>query len=138
MKALEQLFHFCIVCWTLAGIGAINTALHFPPDQYREIVYFTFFIVLGIIGNQFSLVIYHGRKSYLSILFSICLYLTIILSLFYTKQIFFGLFISILAIVVTNKLLSKNGLKWKSIFSLRFYYRSCFEIKRSFKKTIAL
>tara|TARA_B100000941_G_scaffold271315_1_gene229940 strand:- start:507 stop:923 length:417 start_codon:yes stop_codon:yes gene_type:complete len=138
MKALEQFFHFCIVCWTLAGIGAINTALHFPPDQYREIVYFTFFIVLGIIGNQFSLVIYHGRKSYLSILFSICLYLTIILSLFYTKQIFFGLFISILAIAVTNKLLSKNGLKWKSIFSLRFYYRSCFEIKRSFKKTIAL
>ena len=138
MKALEQFFHFCIVCWTLAGIGAINTALHFPPDQYREIVYFTFFIVLGIIGNQFSLVIYHGRKSYLSILFSICLYLTIILSLFYTKQIFFGLFISILAIAVTNKLLSKNGLKWKSIFSLRFYYRSCFEIKRSFRKTIAL
>ena len=138
MKALEQLFHFCIVCWTLAGIGAINTALHFPPDQYREIVYFIFFIILGIIGNQFSLVIYYGKKSYLSILFSICFYLAIILSLFYTNQIFFGLFISVLAIAVTNKLLSRNRLKWKSIFTIRFYYRSCSEIKRSFKKTIAL
>ena len=27
MKALEQFFHFCIVCWSLAGIGAINSAL---------------------------------------------------------------------------------------------------------------
>jgi len=24
MKALEQFFHFCIACWSLAGIGAIN------------------------------------------------------------------------------------------------------------------
>ena len=35
-----------------------------------------------------------------------------------------------------NKMLSKNLLKWKNIFSFRFYYRSYFELKRSLKKII--
>ena len=54
LKALEQFFHFCIVCWSLAGIGAINSALNFPPDEHQEIVYFIFFIVLAFIGNKIS------------------------------------------------------------------------------------
>ena len=136
MKALEQFFHFCIVCWSLAGIGAINSALNFPPDEHQGIVYFIFFIVLGIIGNQLSSVIYYGKKSYLSILISIYFYLSIILGLFYVNQIFFGLFIFILAIAVTNKLVSKNRLKWQNIFSSNFYYRSYLEIKKGFKKTV--
>ena len=136
MKALEQLFHFCIVCWTLAGIGAINTALQFRPDEYQGVVYFIFFIVLGTVGNQFSLVIYYGRKSYLSIMSSICFYLSIVLALFYINQIFFGLFIFVLAIAVTNELISKNRLKWKNIFTSRFYFRSYLEVKRSFKKMV--
>ncbi len=43
MKILEQFIHFCIVCWTLAGIGAINSALNFPPQSYEGIFYFIFF-----------------------------------------------------------------------------------------------
>ena len=134
MKALEQFFHFCIVCWSLAGIGAINSALNFPPDEHQGIVYFIFFIVLGFIGNKISGVVYFGIRSYLSIILSIFFYLLIITGLLYINQIFFSLFIFILSIVVTNKLLSKNLLKWKNIYTFRFYHRSYLEVKKSFRR----
>ena len=136
MKALEQFFHFCIVCWSLAGIGAINSALNFPPDEYQGIVYFIFFVVLGFIGNKISEVVYYGIRSYLSIIMSIVFYLPIIMGLLYVKKVFFSLFIFILLIIVINQLLSKNLLKWKNIFSFRFYFRLYFEVKKSFKKII--
>ena len=136
MKALEQFFHFCILCWSIAGIGAINSALNFPPDEHQGIVYFIFFIFLGILGKNISEVIYYGIRSYLSVLLSIFFYLPIIIGLLYIKKIFFSLFIFILSIIVINQLLSKNLLKWKNIFSLRFYFRLYFEIKKSFKKII--
>ena len=136
MKALEQFFHFCIACWTIAGVGAIYTALNFPPDEYRGIVYFIFFIFLGVLGKNISEVIYYGIRSYLSIALSIFFYLPIIIGLLYIKKIFFSLFIFILSIIVSNELLSKNLLKWKNIFSFRFYFRLYFEIKKSFKKII--
>ena len=134
MKVLEQFFHFCIVCWSIAGLGAINSALNFPPDEHQGIVYFIFFIFLGVLGKNISEVIYYGIRSYLSVLLSIFFYLPIIIGLLYIKKIFFSLFIFILSIVVTNKLLSKNLLKWKNIYTFRFYYRSYFEVKKSFKK----
>lgn len=130
MKALEQFFHFCIVCWTLVGIGVINSALNFPPDDYQEAAYFNFFIILGVMGNKISGVIYYGVRSYLSIIFSIFFYLPIIIGLLYVEQILFSSFVFILSIVVINKLLSKNSLKWKNIFTLRFYYKSYFEVKK--------
>ena len=136
MKALEQFFHFCIACWTIAGVGAINSALNFPPDEHQGIVYFIFFIFLGVLGKNISEVIYYGIRSYLSIALSIFFYLPIIIGLLYIKKIFFSLFIFILSIIVTNELLSKNLLKWKNIFSFRFYFRLYFEIKKSFKKII--
>ena len=136
MKVLEQLFHFCIICWTLAGLGAINSALNFPPDEHQGIVYLIFFIILGVLGNKISGVIYYGTRSYLSIILSIFFYLLIITGLLYIKKIFFSLLIFILSILVINQLLSKNLLKWKNIFSFRFYYRSYFEVKKSFKKII--
>ena len=136
MKVLEQLFHFFIICWTLAGIGAINSALNFPPDEHQGLVYFIFFIILGVLGNKISSVIYHGKRSYLSIILSIFFYLPIVLGLLYIKKIFFSSLIFILSILVINQLLSKNLLKWKNIFSFRFYYRSYFEVKKSFKKII--
>ena len=136
MKVLVQLFHFCIICWTLAGLGAINSALNFPPDEHQGIVYFIFFIILGVLGNKISGVIYYGTRSYLSIMLSFFLYLLTILGLFYIKKIFFSSLIFILSILVINQLLSKNLLKWKNIFSFRFYYRSYFEVKKSFKKII--
>ena len=134
MKTIEQFFHFCIVCWSLAGIGAINSALDFPPDEHQGVVYFTFFIVLGIIGKKISGVVYYGIRSYLSIIVSIFFYLPIIIGLLYINQILFSSFTFILWIVVMNKLLSKNLLKWKNIYTFRFYHRSYFEIKKSFKK----
>ncbi len=134
MKALEQFFHFCIVCWTLAGIGAVNSALNFPPDDYQGVAYFIFFIILGVMGNKISGVIYYGVRSYLSIIFSIFFYLPIIIGLLYVEQILFSSFVFILSIAVINKLLSKNSLKWKNIFRFRFYYRSYFEVKKKLKK----
>ena len=136
MKALGQFFHFCIACWTIAGVGAINSALNFPPDEHQGIVYFIFFIFLGVLGKNISEVIYYGIRSYLSVLLSIFFYLPIIIGLLYIKKIFFSLFIFILSIIVTNQLISKNLLKWKNIFSLRFYFRLYFEVKKSFKKII--
>ena len=136
MKALEQFFHFCILCWSIAGIGAINSALNFPPDEHQGIVYFIFFIFLGILGKNISKVIYYGIRSYLSVLLSIFFYLPIIMGLLYVKKIFFSLFIFILSIIVINQLLSKNLLKWKNVFSFRFYFRLYFEVKKSFKKII--
>ena len=136
MKVLEQLFHFCIICWTLAGLGAINSALNFPPDEHQGIVYLIFFIMLGVLGNKISGVIYYGTRSYLSIILSIFFYLPIIIGLLYIKKIFFSSLIFILSILVINQLLSKNLLKWKNIFSFRFYHRSYFELKKSFKKII--
>ena len=136
MKALEQFFHFCIVCWSLAGIGAINSALNFPPDEHQGIVYFILFLVLGFIGSKISGVVYYRIRSYLSIILSIFFYLPIIVGLLYINQIFFSSFIFILSILVINQLLSKNLLKWKNIFSFRFYFRLYFEIKKSFKKII--
>ena len=136
MKALGQFFHFCIACWTIAGVGAINSALNFPPDEHQGIVYFIFFIFLGVLGKNISEVIYYGIRSYLSIVLSFFFYLPIIIGLLYIKKIFFSLFIFILSIIVINQLLSKNLLKWKNIFSFRFYYRSYFEVKKSFKKII--
>ena len=137
MKALGQFFHFCIACWTIAGVGAINSALNFPPDEHQGIVYFIFFIFLGVLGKNISEVIYYGIRSYLSIALSIFFYLPIIVGLLYIKKIFFSLFIFILSIIVTNELLSKNLLKWKNIFSFRFYFRLYFEVKKSFKKIIS-
>jgi len=137
MKALEQFFHFCILCWSIAGIGAINSALNFPPDEHEGIVYFIFFIFLGVLGKNISEVIYYGIRSYLSVLLSIFFYLPIIIGLLYIKKIFFSLFIFILSIIVINELLSKNLLKWKNIFSFRFYFRLYFEVKKSFKKIIS-
>ena len=134
MKAVEQFCHFCIVCWSLAGIGAINSALDFPPEKHQGIVYFIFFIVFGFIGKKISGVVYYGIRSYLSIIVSIFFYLPIIIGLLYINQILFSSFIFILWIVVMNKLLSKNLLKWKNIYTFRFYHRSYFEIKKSFKK----
>ena len=136
MKALGQFFHFCIACWTIAGVGAINSVLNFPPDEHQGIVYFIFFIFLGVLGKNISEVIYYGIRSYLSVLLSIFFYLPIVIGLLYIKKIFFSLFIFILSIIVTNELLSKNLLKWKNIFSFRFYFRLYFEIKKSFKKII--
>ena len=111
MKTLEQFFHFCIVCWSLAGIGAINSALNFPPDEHQGIVYFILFLVLGFIGSKISGVVYYRIRSYLSIILSIFFYLPIIIGLLYINQIFFSLFIFILSILVINQLLSKNLLK---------------------------
>ena len=136
MKVLEQFFHFCILCWSIAGLGAINSALNFPPDEYQGITYFIFFIFLGVLGNKISGVIYYETRSYLSIALSFFFYLPIIIGLLYIKKVFFSLFIFILSIIVINQLLSKNLLKWKNIFSHRFYHRSYFELKRSFKKII--
>ena len=136
MKALGQFFHFCIACWTIVGVGAINSALNFPPDEHQGIVYFIFFIFLGVLGKNISEVIYYGIRSYLSIALSIFFYLPIIVGLLYIKKIFFSLFIFILSIIVINELLSKNLLKWKNIFSFRFYFRLYFEVKKSFKKII--
>ena len=137
MKALGQFFHFCIACWTIAGVGAINSALNFPPDEHQGIVYFIFFIFLGVLGKNISEVIYYGIRSYLSVLLSIFFYLPIIIGLLYIKKIFFSLFIFILSIIVINELLSKNLLKWKNIFSFRFYFRLYFEVKKSLKKIIS-
>ena len=137
MKALGQFFHFCIACWTIAGVGAINSALNFPPDEHQGIVYFIFFIFLGVLGKNISEVIYYGIRSYLSVLLSIFFYLPIIIGLLYIKKIFFSLFIFILSIIVISELLSKNLLKWKNIFSFRFYFRLYFEVKKSFKKIIS-
>ena len=134
MKALEQFFHFCIVCWSLAGIGAINSALNFPPDEHQGTVYFIFLIVLGFIGNKIRGVVYYGIRSYISIILSIFFYLPIIIGLLYINQILFSLLIFILSILVTNKLLFKNLLKWKNIYTFRFYHRSYLEVKKSFKK----
>jgi len=136
MKALEQFFHFCIVCWSLAGIGVINSDLNFPPDEYQGTAYFIFFIVLGFIGNKISGVVYYGIKSYLSIILSIFFYLPIIIGLLFINQILLSLFIFILSIVVTNKLLSKNQLKWKNIYTFRFYLRSFLEVKKSMKNKL--
>ena len=136
MKVLEQFFHFCILCWSIAGLGAINSALNFPPDEYQGITYFIFFIFLGVLGNKISGVIYYETRYYLSIILSIFFYLPIIIGLFYIKKIFFCSLIFILSIIVINQLLSKNLLKWENIFSHRFYHRSYFELKRSFKKII--
>ena len=136
MKTLGQFFHFCIACWTIVGIGAINSALNFPLEEHQGKVYFIFFIILGALGKNISEVIYYGIRSYLSVLLSIFFYLPIIIGLLYTKKIFFSLFIFILSIIVINELLSKNLLKWKNIFSFRFYFRLYFEIKKSFKKII--
>ncbi len=134
MKALKQFFHFCIACWSLAGIGAINSAVNFPADKHQGIVYFIFFLVLGFIGNKISGVVYYGIRSYSSIILSIFFYLTIIIGLLFINQIFFSSFIFILSILVISQLLSKNLLKWRNIFSFRFYYRSYFELKKSFKR----
>ena len=53
MKALGQFFHFCIACWTIAGVGAINSALNFPPDEHQGIVYFIFFIYLRSLREKY-------------------------------------------------------------------------------------
>ena len=134
MKILEQFIHFCIVCWTLAGIGAINSALNFPPQSYEGIFYFIFFLLLGIIGKYTTAVIYYDIRSYLSILLAIFFYLPNFLGLLYIKNFFFSVFILTLSILVINKLLSKNLLKWKNIFTFRFFFRSYFELKKVLKK----
>ena len=85
MKPLGQFFHFCIACWTIAGIGAINSALNFPPDEHQGKVYFIFFIILGVLGKNISEVIYYEIRSYLSIALSIFFYLPIIEPLKYWK-----------------------------------------------------
>ena len=133
MKALEQFFHFCIVCWTISGMGAINTALRLPPNEYKEIFYFIIFMVLGVLGKQISAVLYYRVKSYSAIIISACFYSIITLGLFFTNQIFIGFFIFFISLIVIDKLLSKNKLKWQSILTIRFYYRFYLELKKSFK-----
>ncbi|MBQ23210.1 MAG: hypothetical protein CMD32_07410 [Flavobacteriales bacterium] len=107
-----------------------------PPDEYQGTAYFIFFIVLGFIGNKISGVVYYGIKSYLSIILSIFFYLPIIIGLLFINQILLSLFIFILSMVVTNKLLSKNQLKWKNIYTFRFYLRSFLEVKKSMKNKL--
>ena len=113
-------------------MGAINTALRLPPNEYKEIFYFIIFMVLGVLGKQISAVLYYRVKSYSAIIISACFYSIITLGLFFTNQFFIGFFIFFISLIVIDKLLSKNKLKWKSILTIRFYYRFYLELKKYF------
>ena len=137
MKILEQLFHFCIVCWTLAGLGAIGSKLNFPhPDNYF-ISLFISLTILGIIGKEISSVIYYNKKSKLSIVYGLSLYLFIFLGLIFINAFLFAFFIMILGILLFNKLLHLNAIQLTGLFKFRFYSEIIEEIKNRFLKTIS-
>ena len=137
MKILEQFFHFCIVCWTLAGLGAIGSKLNFPhPDNY----YISLFIslsILGIIGKEISSVVYHNKKSKLSIVYGLSLYLFIFFGLIFINAFLFAFFIMILGIILLNKLLHLNAMQLIGLFKFQFYLEIKEEIKNRFLKTIS-
>ena len=137
MKILEQFFHFCIVCWTLAGLGAIGSKLNFPhPDNYF-ISLFISLTILGIIGKEISSVIYYRKKSNLSIVYGLSLYLFIFLGLIFIDAFLFASFIMILGIILFNKLLHLNAIQLTGLFKFQFYSEIIKEIKSRFLKTIS-
>ena len=137
MKILEQLFHFCIVCWTLAGLGAIGSKLNFPhPDNYF-ISLFISLTILGIIGKEISSVIYYKKKSNLSIVYGLSLYLFIFLGLIFINAFLFASFIMILGILLFNKLLHLNAIQLTGLFKFQFYLEIIEEIKNRLLKTIS-
>ena len=129
MKILEQLFHFCIVCWTMAGLGAIGSKLNFPhPDNYfiSLIISLT---ILGIIGKEISSVIYYGKRSNLSIVYGLSLYLFIFLGLIFINAFLFASFIMVLGTLLFNKLLHLNAIQLTGLFKFQFYSEIIAEIK---------
>ena len=137
MKILEQFFHFCIVCWTLAGLGAIGSKLNFPhPDNYF-ISMFISLTILGIIGKEISSVIYYDKKSKLSIVYVLLLYLCIFLGLIFVDAFLFAFFIMILGTLLFNKLLKLNAIKITGLFKFQFYLEIIEEIKKRLQKTIS-
>ena len=128
VKILEQLFHFCIVCWTLAGLGAIGSKLNFPhPDNYF-ISLFIFLTILGIIGKEISSVIYYNKKSKLSIVYGLSLYLLIFLGLIFINSFLFAFIIMILGILLFNKL-HLNAIQLTGLFKFQFYLRLSKKLK---------
>ena len=137
MKILEQLFHFCIVCWTLAGLGAIGSKLNFPhPDNYF-ISMFISLTILGIIGKEISSVIYYNKKSKLSILYGLSFYVFIFLGLIFINAFLFAFFTMILGILLINKLLHLNAMQLIGLFKFQFYLEIKEEIKIRFLKTMS-
>ena len=137
MKILEQFFHFCIVCWTLAGLGAIGSKLNFPqPDNYF-ISMFISLTILGIIGKEISSVIYYDKKSKLSIVYVLLLYLCIFFGLIFVDAFLFAFFIMILGTLLFNKLLKLNAIKITGVFKFQFYLEIIEEIKKRLQKTIS-
>ena len=137
MKILEQFFHFCIVCWTLAGLGAIGSKLNFPhPDNYF-ISMFISLTILGIIGKEISSVIYYNKKSKLSILYGLSFYVFIFLGLIFIDAFLFAFFTMILGILLINKLLHLNAMQLIGLFKFQFYLEIKEEIKNRFLKTIS-
>ena len=137
MKILEQLFHFCIVCWTLAGLGAIGSKLNFPhPDNYF-ISLFIFLTILGIIGKEISSVIYYNKNSKLSIVYGLSLYLLIFLGLIFINSFLFAFIIMILGILLINKLLHLNAIQLIGLFKFQFYLEVIEEIKNRLLKTLS-
>ena len=137
MKILEQFFHFCIVCWTLAGLGAIGSKLNFPhPDNYF-ISLFISLTILGIMGKEISSVIYYNKKSKLSIVYGLSLYLFVFLGLIFINAFLFAFFIMILGILLLNKLLHLNAIKLIELFKFQFYSEIVEEIKNRLLKIIS-
>ena len=137
MKILEQLFHFCIVCWTMAGLGAIGSKLNFPhPDNYfiSLIISLT---ILGIIGKEISSVIYYGKRSNLSIVYGLSLYLFIFLGLIFINAFLFASFIMVLGTLLFNKLLHLNAIQLTGLFKFQFYSEIIAEIKSRLSKAIS-
>ena len=137
MKILEQLFHFCIVCWTLAGLCAIGSKLNFPhPDNYF-ISLFISLTILGIIGKEISSVIYYNKKSKLSILYGLSFYVFIFLGLIFIDAFLFAFFTMILGILLLNKLLHLNAIQLIGLFKFQFYLEVIEEIKNRLLKTLS-
>ena len=134
MKALEQFFHFCIACWTIAGVGAINSALNFPPDEHRGIVYFIFFIFLGVLGKNISEVIYYGNRSYLSIALSIFFYFSIITGLLYIKKYFLVYLFLFCQLWLSTSCYLKTYLNGKIFFHFDFILDCILKLKKVLKK----
>ena len=137
MKILEQLFHFCVVCWTMAGLGAIGSKLNFPHPDYYFISLFISLTILGIIGKEISSVIYYRKKSNLSIVYGLSLYLFIFLGLIFTNAFLFASFIMILGILLFNKLLHLNAIQLTVLFKFQFYLEIIEEIKNRLLKIIS-